>query len=225
MFLISWYIFTHDNSPSTAVRRYISLGFTHNVTKRLATFGYIEKEETTLALKALEEEYAGKCYMWPAKNKDGLFEGTYELYGQRFISYLKIDQRDDKRFTVISIAFVQPDRLITQKEIAYEIPYGVQIGGGVRIHYKAETAYLYSDVILQIDKYAKNEGVNGLHPAVYHVKMAHFLKEYLQSGLKVRVWTVNQESDMKMLIDSGITAIITNYPDKARMIREESERG
>ena len=84
---------------------------------------------------------------------------------------------------------------------------------------QAETAYLYSDVILQIDKYAKNEGVNGLHPAVYHVKMAHFLEEYLQSGLKVRVWTVNQESDMKMLIDSGITAIITNYPDKARMIR------
>ena len=149
MFLISWYIFTHDNSPSTAVRRYISLGFTHNVTKRLATFGYIEKEETTLALKALEEEYAGKCYMWPAKNKDGLFEGTYELYGQRFISYLKIDQRDDKRFTVISIAFVQPDRLITQKEIAYEIPYGVQIGGGVRIHYKAEiTAQILSEEVL-----------------------------------------------------------------------------
>ena len=129
--------------------RYISLGFTHNVTKRLATFGYIEKEETTLALKALEEEYAGKCYMWPAKNKDGLFEGTYELYGQRFISYLKIDQRDAKRFTVISIAFVQPDRLITQKEIAYEIPYGVQIGGGVRIHYKAEiNAQILSEEVL-----------------------------------------------------------------------------
>lgn len=129
--------------------RYISLGFTHNVTKRLATFGYIEKEETTLALKALEEEYAGKCYMWPAKNKDGLFEGTYELYGQRFISYLKIDQRDDKRFTVISIAFVQPDRLITQKEIAYEIPYGVQIGGGVRIHYKVEiNAQILSEEVL-----------------------------------------------------------------------------
>lgn len=129
--------------------RYISLGFTHNVTKRLATFGYIEKEETTLALKALEEEYAGKCYMWPAKNKDGLFEGTYELYGQRFISYLKIDQRDDKRFTVISIAFVQPDRLITQKEIAYEIPYGIQVGSGARIHYKAEiNAQILSEEVL-----------------------------------------------------------------------------
>lgn len=129
--------------------RYISLGFTNTVTKRLAASGYIEKEETTLALKILEEEYAGKCYMWPAKNKDGLFEGTYELYGQRFISFLKIDQRDDKRFTVISIAFVQPDRLITQKEITYEIPYGVQVGSGARIHYKAEiNAQILSEEVL-----------------------------------------------------------------------------
>ena len=132
--------------------RYISLGFTHNVTKRLATFGYIEKEETTLALKALEEEYAGKCYMWPVKNKDGLFEGTYELYGQRFISYLKIDQRDDKRFTVISVRFVQPDRLIIQKEIAYEIPYGVQVGSSGRIHYKAEiNAQILSEEVLNYE--------------------------------------------------------------------------
>ena len=118
--------------------RYIRLGFTNNVTKRLAASGYIKQEETTLALKVLEEEYAGKCHMWPAKNRDGQFEGSFELYGQRFVSILKIDQRDDKRFTVISIGFVQADRLITQKELAYEIPYGVQVGSGTRIHYKAE---------------------------------------------------------------------------------------
>ena len=129
--------------------KYISLGFTRSVTKRLATFGFIEQEETTLALKVLEEEYAGKCYMWPAKNKDGLFEGTYELYGQRFISYLKIDQRDDKRFTVIGIAFVQPDRLITQKESAYEIPYGVKVGSSTRSHCEAEVnAQLLSEEVL-----------------------------------------------------------------------------
>lgn len=129
--------------------RYISLGFTNNVTKRLAASGYIEKEETTLALKILEKEYSGKSYMWPAKNKEGLFEGTYELYGQRFISYLKIDKRDDKRFTVISIAFVQPDRLITQKEIAYEIPYGIHVESGTRIHYKTEiNAQILSEEVL-----------------------------------------------------------------------------
>lgn len=128
---------------------YIRLGFTNSVTKRLVTFGYIEAEETTLALRVLEEEYAGKCYMWPAKNRDGQFDGSFELYGQRFVSYLKIDQRDETRFTVISIAFIQPDRLMLQKELAYEIPYGVQVGSGMRARYKAEVnAQILSEEVL-----------------------------------------------------------------------------
>lgn len=87
----------------------------------------------------------------------------------------------------------------------------------------AETAYLYSDVILNVEDYAKNTGVDGLHPAVYHVKMADFLKEYLDSGLNVRVWTVNEKEDMEWLIRAGVTAIITNYPDKAVQIKEKVE--
>ena len=87
----------------------------------------------------------------------------------------------------------------------------------------AETAYLYSDVILNVEDYAENTGVDGLHPAVYHVKMADFLKEYLDSGLNVRVWTVNEKEDMEWLIRAGVTAIITNYPDKAVQIKEKLE--
>ena len=52
----------------------------------------------------------------------------------------------------------------------------------------AETAYLFSDVPLNMEKYAKDTGVKGLHPAVYHLKMADFLETYMKSGLKVRVW-------------------------------------
>lgn len=77
----------------------------------------------------------------------------------------------------------------------------------------AETAYLFSDVPLNMEKYAKDTGVKGLHPAVYHLKMADFLETYMKSGLKVRVWTVNNKEDMKMFIDAGVDAIITNYPD------------
>ena len=88
---------------------------------------------------------------------------------------------------------------------------------------EAETAYLYSDVILNVADYAKNTKVDGLHPAVYHVKMADFLKEYLSSNLNVRVWTVNEKADMKWLIDAGVTAIITNYPDMAVQIKKEAE--
>ena len=77
----------------------------------------------------------------------------------------------------------------------------------------AETAYLFSDVTLNMEKYAKETGVKGLHPAVYHLKMADFLETYLKSGLKVRVWTVNNKEDMKMFMDAGVDAVITNYPD------------
>ena len=77
----------------------------------------------------------------------------------------------------------------------------------------AETAYLFSDVPLSMEKYAKETGVKGLHPAVYHLKMADFLETYLKSGLKVRVWTVNNKEDMKMFMDAGVDAVITNYPD------------
>ena len=82
----------------------------------------------------------------------------------------------------------------------------------------AETAYLYSDVILNVEDYARKTKVDGLHPAVYHVKMADFLKGYIESGLNVRVWTVNEEADMKALTEAGVTAVITNYPDVAARI-------
>ena len=88
----------------------------------------------------------------------------------------------------------------------------------------AETAYLYSDVILDVTDYAKNTKVDGLHPAVYHVKMADFLNEYIKSGLNVRVWTVNDVTDMKWLIEAGVTAVITNYPDLAVKIRENGSK-
>lgn len=84
----------------------------------------------------------------------------------------------------------------------------------------AETAYLYSDVILNVDQYARQTGVQGLHPAVYHIKMDDFDKKYRECGMKVRIWTVNEEKDMKQFIQEGYDAIITNYPDKAVRIRD-----
>ena len=86
---------------------------------------------------------------------------------------------------------------------------------------KAETAYLYSDVILDVEKYAADTGVDGLHPAVYHLYMSDFLERYKASGIKVRVWTVNKESDMKKFIEEDLEAIITNYPDTAVVVRKQ----
>ena len=84
----------------------------------------------------------------------------------------------------------------------------------------AETAYLYSDVFLDVEKYAEKTGVCGLHPSVYHLYMADFLEKYKASGLKVRVWTVNREEDMEKFIEAGLEGVITNYPARALAIRK-----
>lgn len=83
----------------------------------------------------------------------------------------------------------------------------------------AETAYLYSDVILDVEKYAEITGVCGLHPAVCHLKMSDFLERYKKSGRKIRVWTVNDKKDMEEFIKQQVEAVITNYPFKALAVR------
>ncbi len=119
--------------------KYISLGFTNTVTKNLVIGGFIKEEDNSLALDVLTEEYSGKCYLWPKKNRDtGMFEEAFELYGQRFISVIKFDKRDSKRFTVISLSFVPADRLVAKKELAYEIPYGIKLGRISKVKSKAE---------------------------------------------------------------------------------------
>ena len=81
---------------------------------------------------------------------------------------------------------------------------------------EAETAYLIGDVMLNVAEYTKNTGIKGLHPALFHVKMADFLKEYKESGIALRVWTVNDKDQIRWLIDEGVDAVITNYPDRVR---------
>lgn len=87
----------------------------------------------------------------------------------------------------------------------------------------AQTAYLFSDVILDVEQYAKSTGVDGLHPAIYHLHMADFWEKYKESGLKVRVWTVNSYELLKEFIEKDIDAVITNVPYKALKIRKELE--
>ncbi len=88
---------------------------------------------------------------------------------------------------------------------------------------EAETAYLIGDVMLDVAAYTKNTGIKGLHPALFHVKMADFLKEYKESGIALRVWTVNEKDQIRWLIDEGVDAVITNYPDRGLEARDEAE--
>ena len=63
--------------------------------------------------------------------------------------------------------------------------------------------------------YAKNHGVDALHPALYNLQFPGFMEECREKDIDVNVWTVNDEKYMKMCQDAGVTAVITNYPKKA----------
>ena len=88
---------------------------------------------------------------------------------------------------------------------------------------EAETGILYSDIIFDVVNYAKQLGTEALHPALYHTQMADFLREYQDSGLKIHVWTVDEKSEIRRLMEAGVDAVITNTPDVALLIRNERE--
>ena len=50
--------------------------------------------------------------------------------------------------------------------------------------------------------------------------MADFLKEYKESGIALRVWTVNEADDLRRLMEAGAD-VITNDPKLALEVRRE----
>lgn len=48
---------------------------------------------------------------------------------------------------------------------------------------------------------------------------AESVREAQSLGLKVAVWTVNEPADMKRLLELGVDALITDYPDRAAALR------
>ena len=63
--------------------------------------------------------------------------------------------------------------------------------------------------------YAKNLGINAVHPAVYHLKYPLIMEEVQRAGLKMHVWTANKPEHIQLVKDADAEAVITNYPDRA----------
>lgn len=87
-----------------------------------------------------------------------------------------------------------------------------------------KTGFLYEDGYLNMPLYAEQYGVEALHPAIYNLQYPHFIEDCRARGIALRVWTVNDTEDMKMLCENGINSMITNYPDIGKRIVEEYEQ-
>jgi len=79
-----------------------------------------------------------------------------------------------------------------------------------------KTAFLFSDGWLDVVGYGSRHNVQALHPAIHYQDMEDIVKEAHAKGMKVHVWTVNEEEHALLLRDMGVDAIITNHPGKMR---------
>lgn len=84
---------------------------------------------------------------------------------------------------------------------------------------KIETAILFMELLYEPWNYARTVGASGLHVYV-PVAFAEVSKESQEQGFPVRVFTVNDEEQMKQLFEQKIDTIMTDYPEKALNLRE-----
>lgn len=59
----------------------------------------------------------------------------------------------------------------------------------------------------------RHSRADGLHPDLPMVNAAYMVRAR-KLGMPVRVWTVNEDADMRRMIELGVDAIITDAPDR-----------
>ena len=82
----------------------------------------------------------------------------------------------------------------------------------------AKTGLLYADGPIDAPGYGRRFGADALHPALYNLQYPNFMEDCRRLGLDVNVWTVNTTQELMLCQDLGVNAVITNYPEKARIL-------
>lgn len=80
---------------------------------------------------------------------------------------------------------------------------------------------LYSGLLAETGWYAYMVGANAVHPAYSYIDEL-MLKQCKHYGIHINTWTVNKEENVKSLCKAGVEGIITNYPDMAVKVRNET---
>ncbi len=75
---------------------------------------------------------------------------------------------------------------------------------------------LVSDLYVDVLDYAVKLGADALHPIGYMLKLPGFIEESKAKNMKLHVWTVDDDEEIRLLNAQGIDAIITNKPVTAR---------
>ena len=82
-------------------------------------------------------------------------------------------------------------------------------------------APLYSFNMLKPWNYTIDINAQAVHPRLTQIKeISDYVKQCHDRGLRVHPWTANTQEHITFLLDEGVDAIITNYPDVALKLRD-----
>lgn len=89
---------------------------------------------------------------------------------------------------------------------------------------EAKCGFLHADKIIDVASYTKLHGIEALHPAFYFLLDPNYYIQAKENGLLINAWTINEVPYMKAAFQLGINAVITNYPDVALDIRDQTRK-
>ncbi|MDT8716170.1 glycerophosphodiester phosphodiesterase [Clostridium sp. 19966] len=82
------------------------------------------------------------------------------------------------------------------------------------------TALLYSDTLYKPSEYCRYVCADAIHPYFKHIDKK-IISEAHKKNILVNVYTVNEISDIERLISWGVDGIITNYPDRGTVHKNQ----
>ena len=106
------------------------------------------------------------------------------------------------------------DKVIISSFNHYSIYKCKQIDKNIKV------GLLYVEGLFEPHLYAEIVGAEALHPPFHAVDNKELIDRIKASGKMINAFTINDESDMKRFLDYKIDGIITNYPDKVKMLME-----
>lgn len=92
-----------------------------------------------------------------------------------------------------------------------------------QINPNIKTGLLYMAGIFKPWEYCASVNADAIHPFFYGI-MPEIITGCKNNKISINTWTVNEDYQMKNLINLGVDSLITNYPDRARKILDDLQR-